>query len=195
MICWLPFEVASGAVAGVVLPLLQQTILLWQVSLGYLVLGKKLSPWEVRTALACHSSSGLPQTCPASNTELLVMSVQAGASQQHGHQCATISLPNVNDLVKRIGCLDSPIFLSPSTLCAYARLLVLADAMCTRLWKQCLCLYSQMAGAALVVAGVCTAAWPSGGGPSVFAEVKHPPVALPLHVTSACGHFFRFNIF
>ena len=35
------------------LPLLQQTILLWQVSLGYLVLGKKLTPAEVRPATFC----------------------------------------------------------------------------------------------------------------------------------------------
>jgi len=29
-----------------------------------------------------------------------------------------------------------------------------------------------MAGAALVVAGVCTAAWPSGDGPSVFSQAR-----------------------
>lgn len=33
--------------AGVVLPLLQQSILIWQVSLGYLILGKRLTPAEV----------------------------------------------------------------------------------------------------------------------------------------------------
>ena len=41
----------GGAASGVVLPLLQQSILLWQVSLGYLILGKRLSPAEVRMCL------------------------------------------------------------------------------------------------------------------------------------------------
>ena len=37
----------QGCAAGVVLPLLQQSTLLWQVSLAYLVLNKRLSPVQV----------------------------------------------------------------------------------------------------------------------------------------------------
>ena len=57
-----------GAVAGVVLPLLQQTILLWQVSLGYLVLGKKLSPWEVRNSLVTHRPFCLRHVPPTTHS-------------------------------------------------------------------------------------------------------------------------------
>lgn len=38
-----------------------------------------------------------------------------------------------------------------------------------------------MIGAGLVIAGVCTAAWPSGDGPSVFTQVR-PRVAVPMRI-------------
>ncbi|KAK9843738.1 hypothetical protein WJX81_004492 [Elliptochloris bilobata] len=92
--------IGASKLPGVVLPLLQQTILLWQVSLGYLVLGKRLTPAE-------------------------------------------------------------------------------------------------MAGAALVIAGVCTAAWPSGDGPSVFTQLS--PLYTGIFVSSmlfpALASIFKEKIF
>ena len=42
-----------GCHAGVSLPLLQQSMMFWQIGLGYLLLGKRLAPIQVISPTQC----------------------------------------------------------------------------------------------------------------------------------------------
>lgn len=50
--------------SGVALPLLQQSMMFWQIGLGYLLLGRKLAPIQVSRYIAAFEFNDSPSLMP-----------------------------------------------------------------------------------------------------------------------------------